>query len=219
MSELPLHLYERKAGQKLFVPSTGYKGLSRPPKPIGPKPVEDEELKREKFAKDQEFFDEETGEPLQLTKAKWTPKEGRLSLNAKTILSMGTGLLDLKYSSHGERSSTYNPNLLRTPPQNYHPLVSQFMADGPLTPMMHQNWNPRTDKVDLPSDTASQSSLPSLKSDSQSESSSTISSKARKFQLETANVAKLVDSRTRELVAKYNEETKNIVPDRLGKVF
>lgn len=72
-------LYERKSAKKPFLPSVGFKGLSRPPRRLLNEVVEDEEAKRETFSKDEEFIDAETGEPLQLTKAKWTAKEGRLS--------------------------------------------------------------------------------------------------------------------------------------------
>jgi hypothetical protein len=209
-----LELYRRKAKTRTFLPSASYKGLNRQPKLLTNEIVEDEDAKREKFDKDQEFFDSETGEPLQLTKAKWTPTEGRLSLNAKTILNMGTGMLDLKYSSQGSRNSTTSSqqNTLATTStatsSTMHPIVQRFLKEGPLTPMMHENWNPLTDQVDnlLQSETQSVASSQS--------SSSTLKKKSL---ISAASLITASDNTMRELIAKYNAEVKSIVPDQLGK--
>jgi hypothetical protein len=210
-----LELYRRKAKTRTFLPSASYKGLNRQPKLLTNEIVEDEDANREKFDKDQQFFDSETGEPLQLTKAKWTPTEGRLSLNANTILNMGTGMLDLKYSSQGNRNSiaSSQQNTLATTStvtnSSMHPIVQRFLKEGPLTPMMHENWNPLTDQVDslLQSETHSVASSQS--------SSSTLKKKS----LASASLITASDNTMRELIAKYNAEVKSIVPDQLGRIF
>jgi hypothetical protein len=141
-------LYERKSKQRPFLPSIGYNGLSKPPKPLAKEKVEEEELKREKFSKNQDFVDAETGESLELTKAKWTAKEGRLSLTAKTILNMGTGKLDLKLTSKERRDFSDKPlSIDSTQLSRKHSLVDRFIAEGPLTPMMHKNWDPLTNEI------------------------------------------------------------------------
>jgi hypothetical protein len=42
------------------------------------------------------MVDAETGEAIVISKAGWNVREGRLNLNTKTILEMGTGRLDIK---------------------------------------------------------------------------------------------------------------------------
>ncbi|RYH12556.1 hypothetical protein EON65_37970 [archaeon] len=142
-------MYVHKARQKPFVPSNGFKSLSkRPVTPLLNEALEEsEELPYNAFCQD--IFDQETGEKISFTKAKWTPKEGRLSLNAKIILDMGTGRLDIKSKSLDQSSSfcaieslqSYNSRFI---PNNR---VTEFMVKGPLTPHMHVDWDPRSNKI------------------------------------------------------------------------
>lgn len=83
------------------------------------------------------------------TKAKWTPTEGRLSLNAKVILDMGTGRLDIKSKSLDQPSSFYTTESLQSYNSRFitNSRVAEFMAKGPLTAHMHVDWDPRTNKI------------------------------------------------------------------------
>jgi hypothetical protein len=98
------------------------------------------------------MVDSETGEKLSFTKAKWTSKEGRLSLNARTILNMGTGRLDLRSLSHSNSVEPSGKSSGFDQPQNpvQHELVTEFLKNGPLTPYMHVRWNPRNNTIDYP---------------------------------------------------------------------
>eukprot|EP01031_Cornospumella_fuschlensis_P037666 gene37666-45757_t len=144
-------MYVYKARQKPFVPSNGFKSLSRrPTTPLHEEPKE-EKSELSVTALCQDLVDRETGERISFTKAKWTPKEGRLSLNARIILDMGTGRLDIKsksldqlssfHTSAAESLQSYNSKRFT----NYR--VAEFLTKGPLTPHMHVNWDPRTNKI------------------------------------------------------------------------
>ena len=50
------------------------------------------------------MVDAETGEAIVLSKAGWNVREGRLNLNTKTILEMGTGRLDIKNKVNNARN-------------------------------------------------------------------------------------------------------------------
>ena len=55
-----------------------------------------------------QLIDAETNEPLELSRATWNVREGRINLNAKTILDMGTGKLDIKNRVLNDNISRYN---------------------------------------------------------------------------------------------------------------
>ncbi len=198
-------LYERKSAKKPFLPSVGFKGLSRPPRRLLNEVVEDEEAKRESFSKDEEFIDAETGEPLQLTKAKWTAKEGRLSLNAKTILNMGTGQLDLNVRSAQKNTRPdYNTMTISTE-STVHPLVAKFLNEGPQTAVLHQNWNPRTNEVDFEGSSLYESS-----------SNGSLRSLQKKQALEM--LISPTNNEKRDMITKYNAEYKPLIPYTIGNI-
>ncbi len=216
-----------KERRKDFRPSANFKGLEKSPRKLMSR---DSDLDKEREAelkylqpppKDM-LIDAETGESLTVTKARWTTTEGRLSLNAKTIIDMGTGKLDVRSRVHeqiramsppksvhssltatkdgassgklmhsplrsagslvslhvdmhrpvsivtttAESLITLNNGLEKrqTPDVNEinailsfsssssrncqpHPLVAEFLEKGPLTPIMHNLWDPRTNTV------------------------------------------------------------------------
>ena len=90
------------------------------------------------------MIDAETGEPIRLTKAKWNGREGRVNLDYQSILTTGTGALSIKEDDKLMLSTRAKHNTQC----DSHPLVSKFLEDGPLTPIFHTRWNPRTGKVD-----------------------------------------------------------------------
>jgi hypothetical protein len=200
-------LFQLKSHQKLFLPSIGYKGLEKPVKKLVNEAAKSQEII---FRKDQEFVDAETGELLQLTKAKWTSKEGRLSMTAKTILDMGTGKLDMKVTgkqeTHERSASSVKSSQCQS--TSYHPLISQFLKDGPLTPMMHRRWNPLSDSVDHSlHEKINNSDLMSIGSQS---STSSASSSLNKFS------GSLISLPHNDLLDKYHTESKDIVPSSLS---
>lgn len=133
-------MYSFKEKQKPFLPSRNFQGLGREP---AISPIVHIKPKPQKIPMIVEMKDAETGEIINYTRARWSSQEGRLELNAQTIVDMGTGRLDLK-----ERNT--NKNTARRYQKGHidHPLVSQFIDQGPLTPIMHKYWNPRTNEVD-----------------------------------------------------------------------
>lgn len=152
-------MYSRREKQKPFRPSASYKALDIPlttfqlPHEIDSE--EDNRVKRNSNIPDfGSMIDAETGEQLKYTNAKWSAKEGRLNLTARTILDMGTGKLDIKnrpfYSSSLHANENSSPTLSarsRENNQDRHPLVNQFLTVGPLSPMYHVHWNPLSNSV------------------------------------------------------------------------
>lgn len=137
-------MFVLKERRKDFRPSSSYQSLSRP--------IEDEfsnklkinnsrALDSNRTEKQLDVADAETGVPLQLTKAKWNPREGRLSLNARIILDMGTGKLDICKSPNRKAISPSRK-------ERSNPIVKEFLEKGPLTPNMHIGWNPRSNTID-----------------------------------------------------------------------
>lgn len=129
------------------------------PPPETPKPVEVDTY----F---DELVDAETGEPIKLSNARWNAVEGRLNLDAKTILAMGTGKLNISNKDNGTKlppipSSSSSPQ--RQQQQQYlmqseenvrrHPLVTQYLLEGPMNARFHKYWNVREDQVDLNDET------------------------------------------------------------------
>ena len=55
-----------------------------------------------------QLIDAETNEPLEISRATWNVREGRINLNAKTILDMGTGRLDIKNRVLDDNNIRYN---------------------------------------------------------------------------------------------------------------
>eukprot|EP01039_Chlorochromonas_danica_P005478 gene5478-6029_t len=151
-------MYIRKERKKPFTPSASFQSLSKSLLSSASPPTTTTSLtdsistngRRESTILKEEIKDAETGESLSFTKAKWTAKEGRLSLNAKVILAMGTGKLDIITSSqHSDRGVKINETheQERCPTATAHPLIQEFLTKGPLTPYMHKNWDPRRDRV------------------------------------------------------------------------
>lgn len=146
-------MYARREKQKPFRPSASFRALeTNLLKFEKTEPVDsDDDLRIKSRLVKQDFpnmIDAETGEPLQYTKAKWTPQEGRLSMNARTIIDMGTGKLDLKNRTARYQNHHVEIDANTIPNGRRHPLIDQFLAEGPLTPMYHVNWDPLTNEVD-----------------------------------------------------------------------
>lgn len=169
-------MYIRKERKKPFTPSASFQSLSKSLLSSASPPTTTTSLtdsistngRRESTILKEEIKDAETGESLSFTKAKWTAKEGRLSLNAKVILAMGTGKLDIITSSqHSDRGVKINETheQERCPTATAHPLIQEFLTKGPLTPYMHKNWDPRRDRVRSSSNTNDDSILDELLSD------------------------------------------------------
>jgi len=143
-------MYVAKERRKPFRPSAAYKGLQKEAKQLQSLKEDDTDEKRQKFVPGQQFFDAETGEEISLTKANWSATEGRLDLDAHTILNMGTGKLDIRNRVALQRNLPVDSNYKEIiPTMTFHPIVKQFLATGPLTPMFNKNWNPRTNEIDF----------------------------------------------------------------------
>lgn len=113
------------------------------------------------------MVDAETGEPIGFSRATWNAKEGRLDLKTDIIVAMGTGRLDLKkqqwpravgstdapFESAMSTTDTSLPSVFS--PQNWgshtaptrHPLITQYLLEGPLNPRCHDRWDVRSDKI------------------------------------------------------------------------
>ena len=85
-----------------------------------------------------QLIDAETGENISFSLAKWNSIEGRLNMDNKTVVEMGTGKLYI--SSNYYRKETEN--------NTYHPIVKTFLSKGPLKNMFHTHWNKRSDTID-----------------------------------------------------------------------
>ena len=127
-------------------------------------------LRSDHIAEEIDVVDAETGELIALTTAKWNGIEGRLPLDQSTILSMGTGKLDMRNSSMldtAAQDNDYYFNLDDDPELScseeeesryasvheiYHPLVLQFFKEGPLVIQNHRHWSSKTDKIEVPAD-------------------------------------------------------------------
>lgn len=151
-------MYARREKQKDFRPSASYRALEMPlprfEKPEEIDPDDDHRVKRPTAVPDfPAMIDAETGESLNYTRAKWTAKEGRLSLTAKTILDMGTGKLDIKNRANrkgGGGTESDDKSDTKSHHSKTNPVVRQFLSEGPLTPMYHVNWNPLKNTVKDP---------------------------------------------------------------------
>lgn len=146
-------MYARREKQKPFRPSASFKALETTlPKFEKSEPVDpDEDLRVKARASKPDFVnmvDAETGEPLEYTKATWTPQEGRLSMTARIIIDMGTGKLDLKNRTTPKDCLAEINRDSSSSHVRRHPLIDEFLAKGPLTPMYHVNWDPLTNEID-----------------------------------------------------------------------
>ena len=82
-------------------------------------------------------YDAETNAPISFTKSVWTSKEGRLNMDAKTLLGMGTGSLNISKSNENS-----------TDIEKKNDLVQLFHSKGPLVPIFHKKWSAKTGNVD-----------------------------------------------------------------------
>lgn len=164
-------MYIRKERKKPFTPSASFQSLSKSLLSSPTTSVTDNLSANgsESTMIKEEIKDAETGESLSFTKAKWTAKEGRLSLNAKVILAMGTGKLDIITSSQSSDRSKTNKTHEQERCHTAHPLIQEFLTKGPLTPYMHKDWDPRRDRVRSSSNTNDDSVLDELLSDDDEE--------------------------------------------------
>lgn len=146
-------MFVRKERRKPFRPSAGYKALIRENEPqisLDSLPKVSVLSNNNSSNEISSLTDAETGESLSLTKSRWTPKEGRLSLTARTIIDTGTGRLDIK-----QKQPSYTLTADPTPqaePSRMNSLVENFLLSGPLTPMYHTNWNKLTNEINYAQD-------------------------------------------------------------------
>mmetsp|Transcript_31546 Transcript_31546/g.52707 ORF Transcript_31546/g.52707 Transcript_31546/m.52707 type:complete len:693 (+) Transcript_31546:560-2638(+) len=89
-------MYVRKDKQKPFLPSSGTVDIASAEDLFPQKKAAKSELHFDLSSLKGSLRDAETGEPIDISRARWNVKEGRLSLDTKTIILMGTGRLDLK---------------------------------------------------------------------------------------------------------------------------
>lgn len=106
---------------------------------------------RANVEKDETVIDAETGKPIKLTKSVWTGREGRLDINGKTVLAMGTGVLDIlsKDRSPGafkEQHKNMQKNNERGETKK-NDLVEMFHERGPLKIIFHKYWDPKTGEI------------------------------------------------------------------------
>ena len=93
-------------------------------------------------------YDAETNAPISFTKSVWTSKEGRLNMDARTILGMGTGKLDISKTNESVSSI-----------EKKNDLVQLFHSKGPLVPIFHKKWSAKTGDVDYDGPSSSSSSV------------------------------------------------------------
>ena len=132
--------------------------------------VAEDELAEEKAVRNlsEVYRDAETGEVINLTKAKWSSVEGRLNYNRQTIIDMGTGRLNLKRSMSPTTSmkdimtesmkcsvhsvpsnEEWMPSMetMSITNDRPHPLVKKFLEEGPINLRVHKLWSPKTDAL------------------------------------------------------------------------
>jgi len=108
---------------------------------------------------DETVFDAETGKPIKLTKSIWTGREGRLDIDGKTVLAMGTGMLDIlskdrspggyKEHSNNHTNNMYNNDIPKIDSfeTKKNDLVEMFHERGPLKVIFHKYWDPKTGEI------------------------------------------------------------------------
>eukprot|EP01042_Synura_sphagnicola_P005667 gene5667-7231_t len=154
-AEDSLAMFTRREKQKPFRPSASFKALDVPLQPFTKSdqvdPDDDHRVRRPPSKPDFPMMvDAETGEPVGYTRAKWTAKEGRLSLTARTILDMGTGKLDIKTRCNPRSDDTLDENSTISQHSNINPIVKEFLQNGPLTPMYPKHRNPVPGTIEDP---------------------------------------------------------------------
>lgn len=148
-------MYARREKQKPFRPSASFRALDAPLQPFTNSdqvdPDDDHRVRRPPSKPDFPMMvDAETGEPIGYTRAKWTAKEGRLSLTARTILDMGTGKLDIKTRCNPRSEEVSDESSTISQQSRTNPIVKEFLQNGPLNPMYHKHWNPVTGTIEDP---------------------------------------------------------------------
>ena len=134
-------MYVRKDRRKPFRPSASEKSLNKTFR-FNLDHVSMLTSSKDNRRPEKPLYDAETGEQISIPTAEWTSKEGRLNLDAKTVLGMGTGRLNI----FKEDSHVINPNLEKLD-EYPNPIIKTFIDRGPLNPRLHQLWDPRTDQV------------------------------------------------------------------------
>lgn len=173
-------MFVLKERKKKFLPHVGFKALEKPAPDLMKRDTDDDDSEAKYYIPPPKsmLVDAETGEELDVTKARWTVREGRLALNARTILDVGTGKLDIHQqvtqqlhnhtlsptspilrssssvsstpsSSMSKRGYGETQGLIRDP---RHPLIDHFLSSGPLTPYMHIHWDKRSNTIKPPSE-------------------------------------------------------------------
>mmetsp|Transcript_23382 Transcript_23382/g.32006 ORF Transcript_23382/g.32006 Transcript_23382/m.32006 type:complete len:312 (-) Transcript_23382:602-1537(-) len=134
---------------------------------------------------DIEAVDAETGEPLSLTHATWNPLEGRVNMDARAILSTGTGMISISKTKRKVVDSLPKEDIAN-------PLVQEYSKNGPLNIVFNKNWNPRTNSLTLNSVENDQCNTMSVKSSTTMDSSQSLSS-SLSYLSSTSNI--LVDDK------------------------
>jgi len=109
----------------------------------------DEEKPDEKPIEDDfvQLFDAETGDPIGITSSVWTSQEGRLNIDMPSILGIATGAFDIKRrvaAAHNIEGKIFENPSNFTENSSKHPLVEKFLKEGPLTPIYHKLWTPKS---------------------------------------------------------------------------
>ena len=104
--------------------------------------------------------DAETGEPIKFTKSKWDAVEGRVNLDYRSVILMGTGAMCIKSTANGtgltkdmlfdmtEDNGDVDGDEELSFKEEDNPLFIKFMREGPQNIMSHERYNVKTGKVD-----------------------------------------------------------------------
>lgn len=98
----------------------------------------------------EEMVDAETGETIRITQSVWSNTEGRINIDMPSVLGMGTGSLHFKAriaARHKSPEPNQNAKTGHSTGYFHHPLVEKSIKEGPLTPIHHVLWNPKTPGV------------------------------------------------------------------------
>lgn len=140
-------MYVRKKKLHPFMPTSVGQGFASAEDLFAPKagPVQAPPELDEQAFKDS-IRDAETGEAIGISKAGWNVVEGRLNLNTKTILAMGTGRLDIKtrieeremQANNVSRQSSYR-SALQTPVETARTARTDRTADSEASDILFFN--------------------------------------------------------------------------------
>ncbi len=153
--EEELRLRRKLAAHPFMLPS-----CSPSPQPIKPLPGQKKPEKKSLAVKstgtrvDQGEFssfkmpklvDAETGATLSLTRSRWSCQEGRINLDARSIIEAGTGRMDI-FPSVPRPANDVDISVF----QGRSDLLTDYLRSGPLNNFFHRYWDPKVDEVVAP---------------------------------------------------------------------